>query len=75
MQSRRHCCLSLARNRRRETLLVSQVAPPASRHRGAVLVLCVARTREAGEATENDWLAAGRWKDLGARALSWVDRW
>ena len=59
MQSRCHCCLPPARNRRRETLLVSQVAPPASRDRGAVLVLCVARTREAGEATEKR-LAGGR---------------
>ena len=59
MQSRCHCCLSSARNHRRETLLFSQVAPPASRHRGAVLVLCVARTREAGEVTKKR-LAGGR---------------
>ena len=59
MQSRCHCWLSSARNRRRETLLVSQVAPPGSRHRGAVLLLCVVRTREAGEATEKR-LAGGR---------------
>ena len=57
MQSCCNCCLTPASNHRRGG---TQVAPPASRHRGAVLVLCVVRTREAGEAHSEKRLAGGR---------------
>ena len=73
MQSRCHCCLSPARNRRREfvagfTGSTARISPP----RGNFWWYVWRGLGRLAKLPKNDWLAAGRWKDLGARALSWV---